>query len=398
MTPCKFPSIMTPKERVTTSVSHREPDRVPVFELTINSPVASDIMGRQMYVGFGGWLCGKVFSEYMAEGRSLELILKIFEDSIALYTELDLDVFPLPPLPLTDESVEPMGEYAWRYTDPATGFWRVIAYQPESDYHSEVDSKIKQEGLPALREYVDCLTRRPAIVSPDMAAGLGAVLEPAREKFFVLGQADILFPTDASWFPLFLETMALEPDLIQKYFEITTDAMLELVDAQAEAGVDGFIGGTDLAHHTTTLLSPAMFRRFIFPQLRRITERCHAHSLPYFKHTDGNIHVIEEEFLLGCGFDGYHAIEPSAGMDIARLKKKWGDRLTLLGNIDCGELLTYGTQDEITEAVRACIRVAAPGGGYILSSSNSIHSGIPPENFLAMLSAAREYGRYPIGV
>ncbi len=389
---------MVPKERVQISIAHQEPDRVPVFELTINSPVASDIMGRQMYVGFGGWLCGKMFSEWMAEGRSLELILQIFQDSIDLYTELGLDIFPLPPLPLTNETVEPLGENRWRYTDPSTGIWRVIAYQPDSDYHSEIDSKIKQEGLPGLKEYVECLARRPSIVSPDTMGGLRAVLEPVRDRFFILGQADILFPTDSSWFPLFLEAMALEPELIQKYFEVTTDAMLELVDAQAEAGVDGFIGGTDLAHHTTTLISPAMFRRFIFPQLRRITERCHAHSLPYFKHTDGNIHAIEEEFLLGCGFDGYHAIEPSAGMDIAQLKKKYGGRLTLLGNIDCGHLLTYGTRNEIIEAVRNCIRAVAPGGGYVLSSSNSIHSGVPTGNFLAMLSAAREYGRYPIGV
>ena len=140
-----------------------------------------------------------------------------------------------------------------------------------------------------------------------------------------------------------------------------------------------------------------MFRRFIFPQLRRITERCHAHSLPFFKHTDGNIQNIEKELLLECGIDGYHAIEPSAGMDIARLKKQYGDTITLLGNIDCGDLLTNGSREHIIDAVRTCIRDTAPGGGYVLSSSNSIHSGIPAENFLTMLQAAREYGEYPIG-
>jgi hypothetical protein len=369
-----------------------------VFELTINSPVASDIMGRQMYVGYGGWLVAKQFSEWMAEGRGLELAIKIFQDSIELYEHLELDIYPLPTLPLTNEAVEPAGENRWRYTDPASGFWRIIVYQPDSDYHGEVDSKIKQEGISGLRRYVEWLEECPTIVSPEMVASLKAVLEPATERFFVLGQADVLLPTGESWFPLFLEAMALEPELVERYLDITTTSMLDLIDAQTEAGVDGLIGGADIAHHAATMFSPAMFRRFMAPQLRRIAERCHSHGLPFFKHTDGNIEVIEEDLLLGCGIDGYHAIEPTAGMDIARLKKKYGDRITLLGNIDCGRLLSEGPQERIVEAVRQCIRDAAPGGGYVLSSSNSIHSGMPAEHFMAMLRAAREYGTYPIGV
>jgi len=388
---------MTPRERVQTTVAHKEPDRVPVFELTINSSVASEIMGREMYVGYGGWLVGKVFSEWMMEGRSLELAIKIFQDSIELYSHLDLDIFPLPTLPLGNETVEPAGENKWKYTDPDTGLWRIVAYQPESDYHSEIDSKITREGIGALREYVENIERSPSVVSPEMLAGLKAALAPAREKdFFILGQADVLLPSGASWLPAFLECMALEPELAERYIEATTAEMLEVIDVQAEAGVDGFIGGVDVAHHTTTLISPAMFRRFFFPYLRRITERCHIHSLPFFKHTDGNIEIIEKELLLDCGVDGYHAIEPSAGMDIARLKRRYGRDITLLGNIDCGHLMTKGSKDEIAEAVRRCIRDVAPGGGYVLSSSNSIHGDIPTGNFLAMLEAAREFGEYPI--
>lgn len=387
---------MTAKERVEAAINHREPDTVPVFELSINSPAASDIMGRQMFVGFGGWLVGKVFSEWMMDGRAIELAIRIFQDSIELYSHLGLDIYPMPTLPIGDEIVEPTGENRWKYTNPNSGFWHIIAYQPESDYHSEVDSKIKREGLPALRQYVEWLEECPPVVSPDMMAGLKAVLQPACEKFFVLGIADFDLPTGASWLPLFLEAMALEPELIERYFEATTTSMLEIIEAQADAGVDGFIGGTDIAHHTTTLFSPAMFQRFIFPQLRRITERCHLHSLPFFKHTDGNIENIEKELLLECGIDGYHAIEPSAGMDIARLKKEYGDKITLLGNIDCGDVLTNGSKQDVIDAVRACIRGVAPGGGYVLSSSNSIHGGIPAENFLTMIQAAREFGEYPI--
>jgi hypothetical protein len=389
--------VMTPKERVLATIAHKEPDRVPIFELSINSPVASDIMGRQMFVGYGGWLVGKVFSEWIMDGRTIELAIKIFQDSIELYSHLDFDIYPMPTLPIGNEIVERAGENQWKYTNSNSGFWHLIAYNPESDYHSEIDSKIKQEGIAALSQYVEWLEECPPVVSPDMMAGLKTVLQPACERFYVLGSADFLFPSGASWLPVFMEAMALEPELIERYFEATTTSILEVIDAQVEAGVDGFIGGTDIAHHTTTLISPNMFRRFIFPHLRRITKRCHKHSVPFFKHTDGNIENIEQELLLECGIDGYHAIEPSAGMDIGRLKKQYGDKITLLGNIDCGHLLTNGSKQEIIDAVRKCIADVAPGGGYVLSSSNSIHSGMPTENFLTMLKAARDFGEYPIG-
>jgi uroporphyrinogen decarboxylase len=82
-------------------------------------------------------------------------------------------------------------------------------------------------------------------------------------------------------------------------------------------------------------------------------------------------------------------------MDIAQAKRDFGKRTCLLGNIDCSFLLVYGSPDEVRQSVKETIAEAAPGGGYIISSSNSIHPGCKPENYLAMVEAAREYGRYP---
>lgn len=67
----------------------------------------------------------------------------------------------------------------------------------------------------------------------------------------------------------------------------------------------------------------------------------------------------------------------------------------MIGNIDCGHLLPHGTIEEVEAAVKDCIVRAAPGGGFILSSSNSIHSSVNPQNYRAMIEAARKFGRYP---
>ena len=78
------------------------------------------------------------------------------------------------------------------------------------------------------------------------------------------------------------------------------------------------------------------------------------------------------------------------------IKKEYGQRICIKGNVDCTKTLVYGTGQEVEEEVKACIEQAAPGGGYILSSSNMIHSGVKPENYVSMIKALRKYGKYPI--
>jgi uroporphyrinogen decarboxylase len=59
-------------------------------------------------------------------------------------------------------------------------------------------------------------------------------------------------------------------------------------------------------------------------------------------------------------------------------------------------LLPFGTEEEVDAVVKDTIQKVAPGGGYILSSSNSIHPGCKAENVITMFKAAKKYGTYPI--
>lgn len=90
------------------------------------------------------------------------------------------------------------------------------------------------------------------------------------------------------------------------------------------------------------------------------------------------------------------SLEPVAGMDLATTKRLIGDRMSLVGNVDCEHLLPHGTPEDVRQAVRKCIEDASPGGGYIVSSSNSVHSSCRPENLIAMVEAVKEFGNYPI--
>ncbi|HOC01908.1 MAG TPA: uroporphyrinogen decarboxylase family protein [bacterium] len=78
------------------------------------------------------------------------------------------------------------------------------------------------------------------------------------------------------------------------------------------------------------------------------------------------------------------------------MKSIYGDKITLIGNVDCAKTLIYGTKQDIENEVKDCIKKAANGGGFILTSSNSIHYNIPAKNLVYMVEAARKYGKYPI--
>jgi uroporphyrinogen decarboxylase len=84
-------------------------------------------------------------------------------------------------------------------------------------------------------------------------------------------------------------------------------------------------------------------------------------------------------------------------MELELLKKRYGDRLILVGGIDCSQLLPLGTPDDIRREVQRAVRVAAPGGGFFIGSSSEVNPATPLENVLAFYEACREYGRYPVG-
>jgi uroporphyrinogen decarboxylase len=97
-----------------------------------------------------------------------------------------------------------------------------------------------------------------------------------------------------------------------------------------------------------------------------------------------------------CGIDCIDPIDPNGGMDIQQVKQDYGGRVCVKGNINCETTLVSGSEEEVVQEVKDCLRKAAYGGGHILSSSNSIHSGVKPENYRAMLRALRQHGTYPL--
>jgi uroporphyrinogen decarboxylase len=108
-------------------------------------------------------------------------------------------------------------------------------------------------------------------------------------------------------------------------------------------------------------------------------------------HSDGQLDMIIED-IIDLGFDGLNPVDPMC-MDIVALKQRVRGRLGLLGNIDLRHTLTLGSPEEVEGEVKARIEALAPGGGYCLSSANSIPDYVPLRNYLAMRDAWVKYRR-----
>lgn len=156
-----------------------------------------------------------------------------------------------------------------------------------------------------------------------------------------------------------------------------------------------FFIGEDIACKDRLLFSPHWLRRHFLPPLRLSIEPLAQAGIKVIFHSDGNLMEILND-LIDAGIDGLNPIEPLAGMDIAHLKRRYGDRLILVGNVDCSHTLPFGTVEQVCRAVRECIRTASPGGGHFIGSSSEITPATPLRNVLAFYKACHHYGRYPI--
>ncbi len=187
------------------------------------------------------------------------------------------------------------------------------------------------------------------------------------------------------------------PDLVDRLAGLIRDYYLRYIKNCIEVGVDIIHVTGDYATTKWPMLSREHFAKHVIPVLKTLIEEAKNRGAYATKHTDGNLMPILD-LIIDTGIQGLHPIDPNAGMDLGEVKEKYGHRLCLMGNVDCAYVLSWGTLEEVSEDVKRCVRQAARGGGYICMSSNSIHSAVKPENYVEMVRAIHEYGKYPISI
>ena len=338
---------MTSEERVLCVLQRQVPDRVPHFEWLVDRRV------REV-------LCPDItdFNEFAVQmGQDAVIADPIFKK-------------------------ERVGTNRW------LSEWGYVSQDTNEEHSIEVESPIKT------------LADFEHFTPPDPHASWRfAAVEEAVQKYKA-HKAVIVHLNDVFSLPRYLMGMqnllmaiVIEPELVKALVEMSVKINLELAKEVAARGAKIVYTGDDYAYNNGPLMSPRHFREFFYPGLCKVMQGYKELGLYVIKHTDGNLWKILD-MIIDSGIDCLDPIDPVAGMDLGEVKAKYGHRVALKGNVDCAQLMTFGTPDEVIEATRDALRKGMPGGGFILSSSNSIHSAVKPENYVAMLQALREYGCY----
>lgn len=189
--------------------------------------------------------------------------------------------------------------------------------------------------------------------------------------------------------------MIRNPALVKQISQAVLAYQLKYIKNCFKVGTDFFFINGDYAVTNGPMVSPKMAAEFIIPYLKAIVDTVHKSGALVAKHSDGLLWSLFDQ-IVATGVNAIHPIDPEAGMDMGEAKARYGHKVCLMGNVDCGPLLTWGKPEEVRQSVKECIRKGGKGGGLICMSSNSIHSGVKPENYVAMLKAIHEYGKYPL--
>jgi hypothetical protein len=352
---------MTSRERVHTALSHREPDRTPVFEYVLLSPVADRLLGR-IYAGDPShW--GELQSELgwgQAIHRSavdqLDLALRLGHDLLYVVPN------PPPPQPTaaTPPSRQPPGS-----DDPVERLALRNAQMAQARHCPDETLVIYQ----VLRQEMARRDVDLPILAPAYAHGIW---------------------TDVD----LMQTMLIGPEIAHRHFRLATARSLMRIEKYLALGVDQIGIGGDFSG-TRPMISPHAYRTFIVPELQRLSRRIHAAGRIAVNASDGNLWPVLDDFLFATGVDAYLEIDLHAGMDLARLKPLCRGRVTLYGNLDCGTTLSFATPEGVRRHTLQCLEQGSGGGGHVLCASNAITASVPLVNYLAVVNAYREFSGLP---
>lgn len=373
---------MMGKERILAALSHREPDRVPTGENQVNGALAAQVVGYPTLYSTG-------WDELQAlwQGRRDDVAHDYGRTIVDLARELEWDYVRVPVVPVRKAHPRPkmIGPYSWIDEDGH-----------EVHFNPEAGNVIQPELTPDLTIGDLPDPDEPVEIDDTQFDALRYVVSELKDSHFIVARApyDGTFPWNQTvGMEEFLVRMLTDADFVRRSIDVYVARALKTTVAMLEAGADAVMTTDDYSDNRGPIMGAELFRTFIKPAIRRQAEVIHQHGGIFIKHTDGNVWDILDD-LIECGIDAWHGIQTNIGMDLSRLKERYGNRLCFFGGVNCDTLIE-GTSEDVRREVRAAIDGAARGGGLVVTTSNVLQPGVKLENYQAMRAAIAEYGRYP---
>jgi len=325
---------MKPRERVLTVLRREATDRVPLLEPWIEAEMVREL-GQK--------------------------------DLAGTYVNLGLDGFMIP-----------------NQAPPESNSWRDGVDEWGRIWHRGIYSGGVVDTLKDLRRYTPPLDYAEKFFDSDEIANSRA-LYPDHCLFYGSHIGPFTAGYMAMGFERFFIRLVEKPGFIHELLENRTDWCLAMYKKAVEFGIDIAILGDDAGHNQGPMISPSMWREFVLPHHKRIVKEL---PVPVIWHSDGAVEPLLP-MAIEAGFAGFHGMEREAGMDLGKIKRKFGKDLVLVGNADL-DVLFGSDLDAVRKEVSRCLEQGSPGGGYMFSSCNSIFRGMNPASVIEMFRSARE--------
>jgi len=329
---------MKPRERVLTSLEHEEPDRVPRVEIWINDDMVAELGYKDVQSAHVGLGLDSVMIPAQIPARS-----SYWRDGLDEWGQVWKDGVYVSGVVDTDADLE--------------------EHSPPLDYVDEFfdAGRIKK----SMERY------------PDHCFIYGSHIGPFTMGYMAMG------------FARFFLAIRERPVFVRKLLEARTEWCIAMCQRAASLGVDLIVLGDDAGHRGGPMISPRMWHDFVLPCHRRIVDEL---DVSVIWHSDGGIESLLP-MAIEAGFRGVHGLEPAAGIDLGKVKRAFGKNLILLGNVDVA-VLCGSDLNAVRAEVTRCVEQGAPGGGYMLSSCNSIFKGMNPASVVQMYEYAGKIGLY----
>ncbi|MBW8016496.1 MAG: hypothetical protein FVQ82_09935 [Planctomycetes bacterium] len=340
----------TKKERVRAAIRHEKSDRVPRGELAIEGELVRNLIGNERFASLDG-----------------------NERLLAAINELGCDLVNIHQFPMEEVGQDPIGP-VFR---SVLGDEHVIA-NGSSHLHKKAIEDISKAGDYQAPDPSTCLTDNLDwfVANSDLFI-FAQVMGPVSSLDWMLGTEDYMV-----W-------AMTETENIKSVTAKVVDYEISRACIFIDHGADAIMITDDIAFNSGLFLPPHFMDELGWPFHKKMIAAIKAHKdVPIFLHTDGDIRKALSQ-IVECGFDGLQSLQPSAGMNIAEVKREYGDEVCLMGNMDLDHLMTFGTPEEVAERANWLCENIGKDGGHILSTCNILTNSIPAANARAMYGAGK---------
>jgi uroporphyrinogen decarboxylase len=211
-------------------------------------------------------------------------------------------------------------------------------------------------------------------------------LLPAGMKLIVYGPCGVLENViSLVGFERLCMLLVDDPALVRDLFDAVGQRLVRYYEICAPFDTVGaLISNDDWGFKTSTMLSPADLKRYVFPWHKKIVKTIHSADKPAILHCCGNLEQVMDDIVDDLGYDAKHSFEDVI-MPVEEAYEKWGSQIAILGGIDM-DFMCRSTPGQVEQRCQAMLARTDKKGGYALGTGNSVPEYVPYDNYIAMIN------------